>query len=240
MAQGSLYEALARVPDPRQRRGKRHPLQAILTLLVVAMLSGCHSLSAVAQFGRDRPQLARALGFTRRPLCCSALHYFLKRLDGEAFEAVVAQWLGLAAKWPISLDGKTATGSGDGELPALHLLSAYAPQAKAVLRSMPVDAKTNEHKQALQMLDLLPGEGAVVTGDAMFCQRDLSEKVREKGGIICGRSRTTSPSSSRRSPSGLTDQPKRPSRSTSNAGGPPKRTSPRPARRRTAGSSVAA
>ena len=54
MTKGSLYEALARVPDPRQRRGKRHPLPATLTLLVVAMLSGSHSLSAVAMLERSR------------------------------------------------------------------------------------------------------------------------------------------------------------------------------------------
>jgi len=79
MAQGRLYQRLARIPDPRSRQGRRHPLAAILTLLSVAMLSGCRSLSAVGQFGRDRPELARTLGFTReKPLCCSSLHYLLR------------------------------------------------------------------------------------------------------------------------------------------------------------------
>jgi predicted transposase YbfD/YdcC len=47
---------------------------------------------------------------------------------------------------------------------------------------LPVDAKTNEHKAALEMLDLIPVKGKLIVGDAMFCQRDLSRKIRAKRG----------------------------------------------------------
>ena len=50
----SLWEAFGAVPDPRRAAGKRHPLQAVLTLCAVAVLSGCRSLYAIAQFGRDQ------------------------------------------------------------------------------------------------------------------------------------------------------------------------------------------
>ena len=73
-------------------------------------------------------------------------------------------------------------GSRDGELPGQHLLAAYAPQREAVLAQMRVDGKTNEHKAALRLLGILPLAGRVVTGDAMFCQRDLAEKVVGEGG----------------------------------------------------------
>ena len=62
-----------------------------------------------------------------------------------------------------------------------------AHEAKAVLEQIPVDAKTNEHKTALEMLNLIPLEGKLVLGDAAFCQRDLSRKIREKKGIGSGR-----------------------------------------------------
>ena len=119
----------------------------------------------------------------------------MKALDGEAFEAAVADWLEVADESGIALDGKTATGSGDPAKawPALHLLSAYGGDLQAALASMPVDGKTHEHRQALQMLEILPIEGAVITADAMFCQRDLSEKVLQKKGISSGRSRTINP-----------------------------------------------
>jgi predicted transposase YbfD/YdcC len=82
----------------------------------------------------------------------------------------------------LSLDGKTLKGSRDGELPAQHLLSAYAPQVQAVLAQMRVQSTTNEHKAALQLLGLLPLAGKVVVGDAIFCQRDLAEQVVQQGG----------------------------------------------------------
>ena len=62
----SLVEALASVPDPRDPRGRVHPLTAVLSLTVVAVLAGCKSLTAIAQFGRDHGKaLAHALGFTK-------------------------------------------------------------------------------------------------------------------------------------------------------------------------------
>jgi predicted transposase YbfD/YdcC len=61
-----------------------------------------------------------------------------------------------------------------------------------VLRQLPVDAETNEHKAALELLDLIPVGGKLVTGDAMFCQRDLSRQIRQKRGVTSGPSRTTS------------------------------------------------
>jgi hypothetical protein len=181
------------VPDPRDDSGKRHPLQAILTLLCVAMLSGARSLYAAAQFGRDRgKEFARALGFTRdRSPCCSTLHYLLAALDRRAFERAVGHWVERQAKghgWEsLSIDGKTLRGTQGHELPGVHVLAAYAHEAKLVLEQLPVDAKTNEHKAALELLDLIPLEGKLVNGDAAFCQRDLSRKIKGKKGTGCGR-----------------------------------------------------
>ena len=182
----SLWDCFSSVPDPRSRSGKRHPLSAILTLASVAMLCGCRSLYAVAQFGRDRGRpFARALGFTRDSTpCCSTLHYLFGDLDKTAFENALARWTTAAAEahgWTtVSFDGKTLCGSTDVQLPGVHLLAAYAHEADVVLRQLPVDAKTNEHKTALELLDLIPVAGKIVTGDAMFCQRDLSRKIRAK------------------------------------------------------------
>jgi|SRR5579862_9403812 len=184
----SLFDSFSRVPDPRSALGKRHPLCAILTLCSVAMLCGCRSLYAIAQFGRERGKhFAAALGFTRETTpCCTTLHYLFVALDKAAFEDALAGWAGAAAQrqgWStVSLDGKTLRGSTDVQLPGVHLLAAYAHEAGIVLRQLPVDAKTNEHKAALELLDLIPIKGKLVLGDAMFCQRDLSRKIRAKQG----------------------------------------------------------
>jgi hypothetical protein len=184
----SLFDSFASVPDPRSALGKRHPLSAILTLCSVSMLCGCRSLFAIAQFGRDRGKhFAATLGFTRQTTpCCTTLHNLFLVLDKVAFENAIAQWSYAAAEahgWTtVSLDGKTLRGSTDVQLPGVHLLAAYAHEAGIVLRQLPVDAKTNEHKAALEMLDLIPVKGKLIVGDAMFCQRDLSRKIRAKQG----------------------------------------------------------
>lgn len=188
----SLWEAFEEVPDPRGRRGRRHPLSAVLTLAAVAILSGARSLYAIAQFGRDRGKaFAEALGFTRDvPPCCTTLHYLFAGLDHKSFERAIRRWTAgrVAAGWQsMSVDGKTLRGVQGHEIPGVHLLAAYAHEVRTVLDQVPVHAKTNEHKTALELLDLIPLEGKVVTGDAAFCQRDLSRKIRKKGGIGSGR-----------------------------------------------------
>jgi hypothetical protein len=189
----SLYETFGQIIDPREASGLRHPLQAILTLTCVAMLAGARSLYAIAQFGRDHgKEFARVLGFTRDTTpCCSTLHYLFAALDRQAFERAIRRWIDRQVRdqdWQsLSLDGKTLRGTQGHELPGVHLLAAYAHEARAVLDQVPVDAKTNEHKTALALLNLIPLDGKLVMGDAMFCQRDLSRKIRGKKGIGSGR-----------------------------------------------------
>jgi DDE_Tnp_1-associated/Transposase DDE domain len=183
----SLLEVLQSVPDPRDPRGLQHPLSAILSLTVVAVLAGMKSLSAIAQFGRERgAAFAFALGFTKgKTPAKSCLSELFAALDAAALEDALARWLlgRVAAGWrAIAVGGKTLKGSADGAVPGVHLLSAFAPDAGAVLKQARVDAKTNEHKAALRLLGVLPLAGKVVTGDAMFTHKDVAGKIRQAGG----------------------------------------------------------
>jgi len=180
-------DVLASLPDPRSRHGQVHPLPAVLGLVVLGVLMGKRSLSAIARLGRlHGAPLAHALGFRRgKTPAKSTLSEILRALDALALEAALTRWV--ASRLPpdpqhLSLDGKTLKGSRDGELPGVPLLAAYAPEVQAVLAQIRVDAKTNEHKAALRLLGLLPLEGKVVVGDAMFCQRDLAEQITAQGG----------------------------------------------------------
>jgi hypothetical protein len=159
-----------------------------LGLAVLALLSGCKSYQAIAQFGRDKGfALAQALGFRRgKTPTKSTYSELFRRIDVVAFEALLGQWV--AARLPpqettvLALDGKTLRGSRDGSVPGQHLVAAYAPAADAVLAQIRVDTKTNEHKAALQLLGILPVQGRILTGDALFCQRDLCQAIDEAGG----------------------------------------------------------
>ena len=90
----SLPAVLASVPDPRGLRGRRHPLPAILTLAVCAMLSGARSLYAIHQWGRQQDAATvQAMGFTRpRTPAVGSLHTVFRRLDAAAFETALAGW----------------------------------------------------------------------------------------------------------------------------------------------------
>jgi hypothetical protein len=184
----SLVQVLAELPDPRDPRGRIHPLVPVLSLTLVAILGGCSTLAAISQFGRDRgAAFAHALGFRRgKTPAPSTLSELFRVLDVECLDRLIGRWLTSrqAAGWDvITLDGKTLRGSREGETPGVHLLAAYAPQAAAVIGQLRVETKTNEHKAALRLLGILPPlGGAVVTADAMFTHRDVCESVRNQGG----------------------------------------------------------
>jgi DDE_Tnp_1-associated/Transposase DDE domain len=183
----TLSEALFAVPDPRGRHGRRHPLVPVLCLVTLGLLMGKRTLGAFARLGHDYgPELLLALGFPRgRGPVKSMLSRLLRRIDAPALEAALSRWV--APRLPkdanvFSIDGKTLCGSRDGDVPGVHLVAAYAHEVEAVLGQVRVDAKTNEHKAALELLGILPLKGRVVIGDAAFCQRDLAAQVVEQGG----------------------------------------------------------
>src|ERR1700704_5143802 len=105
MAPLSLMDALAEVPDPRSRHGRRHPLRALLALTVLAMLRGCKGPTSIAQFGRDHGvALAHALGFLRgKTPAASCLSDLFSVLDAVAFEAALSRWI--AARVPAPVEG---------------------------------------------------------------------------------------------------------------------------------------
>lgn len=204
----SLLEALRQVPDPRSRRGRSFPLPPVLALVILGFLMGRRSLTAIAQLTGDYgTHLALLLGFPRaRTPTVSALSWLLPRVDAQAFEAVLTRWLHQTVlslpeppvaegqppagstpprPTPVHLDGKTVRGSRDlaADLPGVHLLSAFLPRFQMVLAQIRVDSKTNEHKAALQLLNILPRTegGNIITGDALFCQKEVCQAVLDRG-----------------------------------------------------------
>lgn len=186
MASLSLADHLARIADPRQDSGKRHSLAALLNLVAVAVLCGLRSLQGIAQFGRSlSPALAKELGFTHaKTPCKSTLSVVLRAVDAARLENALRAWAAQHddGTGPVAVDGKTVRGSAEGETAAVHLLAVYAVNSGVTLAQMPVGAKTNEHKAALDLLRQVPLQNRVVTGDAMFTHRDFCTTVLEGGG----------------------------------------------------------
>ena len=173
--------------DSRSSQGRRHPLGAILALAVCAMLCGARSLNAIAQWGRDQGgATAEVLGFTRKKTpCVATFHRVFKGLDVVAFEAVAGGWLadsGVESDDPLSLDGKTLRGIHGNEIPGVHLVSAYASRAGAVLAQVAAPGKGQELAAAKEVLRQVPLEGRVVVADALLTQREVCEQIVAGGG----------------------------------------------------------
>jgi hypothetical protein len=192
---GTLYHALAQVPDHRKARGRSYPLPTLLTFAATAMLCGAKSLYAIAQWGRDYNHLAPLLGLTKprlrgrpghRTPCVGELHAVFAKLDVARFEAALTAWVRAAGFDDLDervahLDGKRLRGSQGHQLPGVHLLAVYSGELRAVVAQLAV-ADTNEHKTALEVLKVLPLGGLVLTADAAFTQRDVCEAVVSGGG----------------------------------------------------------
>jgi hypothetical protein len=194
-----LIEVLREIPEVRGRRGRRHPLDAILALACAALLCGYRSYSAIAEWGRhyDDPALLRALGFTHTPTPCAAtLFHVFRRLDRADFEARVGAWAetvlqatapapppaGAGAGEGVALDGKTLRGSQKQGAPGAHLLSAVSHRLGLTLGQVSVADKTNEIAAVPILLTGLVLEGRVFTMDALLTQREIAQTIVAGGG----------------------------------------------------------
>ena len=158
-----LIEVLADIPDMRARRGKRHPLSALLAMACCAMLCGYRSYSAIAEWGRNYGTgIAHALGFTHNTPCAATLHRGFRHVDRDALEAKLGAWAESivvstppapsAGEAAVALDGKTLRGSRKQGAPGVDLLSALSHDVGLTLAEQAVDAKTNEITQVETVL----------------------------------------------------------------------------------------
>jgi hypothetical protein len=187
---GSLLDFLSQIPDLRGRQGRRHSQAAMLAAIVCGLLCGARGYSAIAQWLHQLDQkLWHALGFWRRPPKASGLRKLLMQLPAESFEAAVGQWM-VATLGPldpdelqaVAIDGKSLCGTLQPHARLVHLLSLFDHKTGRVLSQCRVDEKTNEAKAALELLKSILLRGRVITGDAMFCQREVCQQIIDSGG----------------------------------------------------------
>ena len=182
-----LRDALDVVPDHRSRQGLRHPLGAVLSLAVCAMLCGARSLYAIAQWGRDHGASAgQELGFPLgKTPSVATLHRVFKDLDVAALEGILRDWVrdsGVDLGSVVPVDGKTLRGIHGEELPGVHLVSAYATEGGAVLSQVATVGKGQELAAAKVVLGQLPLAGRIVVADALLTQREVCQQIVDGGG----------------------------------------------------------
>lgn len=175
------------LPDPRVVGRTRHLLVDVVVIAICAVIADCDDWSDIVQFAQKREAWFRR--FLKLPGGIPA-HDTLERvfaaLDSRAFERCCLAWFRAVADLlgigHIAIDGKTMRGSASAKLKALHVVSAWATQANLTLGQVAVDKKSNEITAIPKLLELLELKGALVTIDAMGCQKEIARKIVAGGG----------------------------------------------------------
>ena len=187
---GELYVALEQVNDKRRARGKRYTIGILLIVVILAKLSGEDTPYGMAEWAKLRSKQLQELFSYHRPVKPS--NKTLQRLADTSLEdkdlqATIKHYLhqhhGGQQSVQIIIDGKTLRGTiPKGKTRGVHLLAAYLPEEGVVLLQIEVGQKENEIVAAPQLLRQLDLKGRVVSGDAMFAQREISVTVLAQGG----------------------------------------------------------
>ncbi|MER6378952.1 ISAs1 family transposase [Streptomyces sp. NPDC001127] len=184
------------MPDPRDRRGRRHPLSALLAAAAAAVPAGSRSLAAFGEWITDAPRWAvRTLGFAPDPLIGqmvvphpATVRRVLARLDGDALDAAIGAFLPARAARtrkpdalrPIAVDGKTVRGSCTRTQVAISLLAAMTRSGE-VLAQRQVADKSNEMPLFAPLLNGVDLTHAVITADALHTQHGHGTYLRSRG-----------------------------------------------------------
>ena len=172
--------------DPRQQGKVSYPLDEILLLCLFAVLAGAECFTEIALFGvKKRDFLRRFRPFKDGTPDHGHLGDILAVLDAEQFQRCFVAWVAATTGMPagvIAIDGKTVRRSSqkrNGKV-AIHMVSAFAAGQRLVLGQVKVAEKSNEIIAIPKLLDMLTIDGAIVTIDAMGCQRDIAHKIIDK------------------------------------------------------------
>jgi hypothetical protein len=180
-----LWDALGEIEDRRGRQGRNSELRPILGIAIAAMLSGSNDLLSIFRWGRRlKPEALKLSGVeSGRAPCHAAYHYFFQRLDAGALSAALGRFApGFGEPGHIAIDGKTLRGSRRRDAKPLHVLPALAASLSAVTGDLAVAPGANEITAAMTLLKGLPLEGAIVSGGAIFTQREICRHIRDAKG----------------------------------------------------------
>jgi hypothetical protein len=162
----------------------------MLAAVVCAVLAGARGYRSIVHWVHSQEvSVWHRLGFMRKPPQRTAFQDLLKAISPEHFEAGLRRWATAVLGKPlptelqaVAIDTKTLCGTLQPHQAAIQLLAALDHATGGVLSQQAVDPQTNEITTAPQLLDTLDLKGRVITGDAIFCQREICEQITQAGG----------------------------------------------------------
>ena len=183
----TITRHFGRIKDPRRKHRRQHLLIDIVVIAICAVIAGADTWQEVVTFAHERREWLQT--FLELPGGIPSHDTFERvfdRIDPVVFQACFRSWVdalrGLLPLEHVSIDGKSLRGSRHSELGALHLVSAWATAQHLHLGQIAVAEKSNEITAIPKLLELLDLNGALVTIDAMGCQKEIAAKIRERGG----------------------------------------------------------
>lgn len=182
-----IGDYFSNIADPRIDRCKEHLLEDILWLAIIAVICGCESWETIEDFGKSKIEfLKNYLKLPNGIPSHDTIERLFKRIDSKAFSKSFMEWAdAMRIKREgdfLNIDGKTLRGSkdeGNGKY-AIHLVSAWSYQNRLVLGQVKTSGKSNEIAAVKELLTLLDIKGAIITADAMSCQKDIVQQICDK------------------------------------------------------------
>jgi predicted transposase YbfD/YdcC len=184
---GSMKRYFSALKDPRVRGRTEHRLIDIVAIALCGVIANCDGWTDIIDFATNRVGWFK--GFLKLPNGIPSHDTFERvfgKIDAAVFNRCCVAWLRAVSDvlgvGHIAIDGKTLRGSATGELAPLHLVSAWATEAQLTLGEVAVEGKSNEITAIPELLKLLDLKGALVTIDAIGCQKAIAQQIVDKGG----------------------------------------------------------
>jgi len=184
-----LINVFSKLPDPRSAKSRRHPLLNVIVIAVCGVICGADGWVGIEAWGKTKQQwLGTFLDMSAGVPSHDTLGRVFSILSPIAFQAAFSEWVnGLEISVDglvVAIDGKTLRRSHDrsNDRSAIHVVNAWCTSAGVSLGQVKTADKSNEITAIPELLDLLTLSGAIVTTDAMGCQKEIAAKVRERGG----------------------------------------------------------
>lgn len=183
----SFLDIFKDLEDPRSSRNRIYPMSEILLTSLCAAICGAEGWQDVEDFGKAKiDYLSEFLPYKNNIPSDDTFRRFFRGLDPENFQELFRTWVkSIQPKIEdsiIAIDGKASRHSFDSDKQMLHMVSAYATQARLVLAQEKVADKSNEITAIPNLLGWLDLKGSTVTIDAMGCQYEIADKIVEKQG----------------------------------------------------------
>lgn len=184
-----LATVFADVPDPRREtKNKLHALGDILAIATCAVIAGAETWEDIAEYGRSKEAFLRQyLPLAHGIPSPDTFERVFAKLDPAAFARAFGRWMAAVARatglTPVAIDGKSARSApADTATGRLHLVTAWATEARLVLGQVAVADGSNEIAAIPGLLRALDLNGAIVTIDAAGCQTENARLIRDRGG----------------------------------------------------------